>query len=64
MSAVYQLWAAREAEKENELDRFPQCGLCHERITEDLFDINGFIYCCDCAASEFKRSAENYVLED
>lgn len=60
----YSIWEAHEAELENDLRRFPICGRCSEHITDDLFDINGFIYCCDCAESEFKRSAENYVLEN
>ena len=49
---------------ERRLMRYPVCAECRERIqTDDLFDINGELYCEDCMHSH-RRTASDYILED
>lgn len=58
----YDAWEAHEAEQQAWLDRCPVCVKCKEAIQdEELFDVNGDLYCMDCAKKEFQRSTEDYM---
>ena len=49
-------------EQEAWLKKLPVCCICHEPIqSEELFDIEGDLYCEDCGDSLFKRYTENYI---
>ena len=54
-----------DREQEAWLKKLPICDLCGEHIqSEQLFDIEGDLYCEDCGESLFKRNAENYIEEE
>lgn len=57
-----ELHRQHEARQERELRRYPKCADCGERITgEYLFEIDGKLFCEDCADANFKRSTEDYI---
>lgn len=50
-----------EAQQEKALARLPICTYCEQPIQDDyLFDIDGELYCEECAKDLFRRSTENY----
>lgn len=58
----YRLWENYEATLEADAERFPKCAQCGEPIyDEDLWEIGGSQYCCECADYLFRRSVRNYV---
>ena len=58
----YDFYLTREAEEERWLESRPKCEKCGEPIQEDdLFDIDGVIYCEECMHDLFKKKTENYV---
>lgn len=60
----YDLFLSHERQQETELKRLPLCCCCDERIqSEDLYDIDGSLYCEDCMKN-FKHSTENYIREE
>lgn len=57
--ADFEAW---DAEQQRKLDSFPKCVECGKRIQDDeLFDIDGDLYCLNCADDLFKHSVENYI---
>lgn len=51
-----------DAEQERRLARLPICERCGERIqSENLWDIDGTLYCPECAKIEFERDTDNYT---
>lgn len=51
-----------DAEQNKWLELLPRCCECGERIQEDdLFDIQGDLYCWDCAIKLFRKSTDNYI---
>jgi hypothetical protein len=52
----------READWEDELERFPECRCCGCRITsEKLWHIEGDFYCPECAEENFTEWTENHI---
>lgn len=46
------------------LETLPVCCLCSEPIqSDDLYDIEGDLYCEECGDDLFKRYTENYISE-
>lgn len=59
----YDLFLAHERQQEAELAKLPVCCGCGNPIqSEDLWDIDGSLYCESCM-EDFKHSAENYIRE-
>lgn len=57
----YSLWESHQAREDAWRARQPKCCRCGEHILdEDLWDINGDLYCEKCAEREFKRKTEVY----
>lgn len=57
--ADFEAW---DAEQEAKLETFPKCSECGKRIQDDeLFDVYGDLYCCDCAIEQFQKSTDNYI---
>lgn len=51
-----------DAEQCRRLATLPMCCCCCEPIQDEHYwDFNGFLYCNDCAESEFRRRTEDYV---
>jgi formylmethanofuran dehydrogenase subunit E len=58
----YDAFCEHEASQESLLEKLPKCADCGEPIQEEhLFDINGDLFCYECAKSNFKRDTENYM---
>lgn len=52
------------ADQEREMQKLPKCSECGEPITDDFcWDIDGEIYCQDCADKLFCHLTENYMEE-
>lgn len=53
-----------DARQEALLDRLPKCAECNEPIQDDdLYDLDGALYCEDCMKKLFKKRTENYMEE-
>lgn len=51
-----------DARKERELEMLPKCSYCGEAIQDDnLFDIEGTIYCEEHAMELFRKDTADYV---
>lgn len=49
---------------EDALNQLPKCVDCGEPIQDDdLFDIDGDLYCEECMKANFKKSVEDYIKE-
>lgn len=53
-------WDAYCEEQERQAERLPKCSQCGERIYDDVYDIDGELWCEDCI-HECKRPVENYI---
>jgi uncharacterized CHY-type Zn-finger protein len=54
-----------DREQEAELKKLPVCEMCRQPIqSDDLYDIEGDLYCEECGDSLFKRHTENYIREE
>lgn len=61
----YDLWVAHDRQQEAELKKLPVCEKCGQPIqSEDLYDIEGDLYCEECGDRLFKRYTENYIREE
>lgn len=57
----YDQWGHLEARQTAWLQNRPVCSHCGERIQDEkLWDINGELYCPDCAEKEFCKWTEDY----
>ena len=62
MDDNYSLFQRREAQREARLRKRPVCCYCEEHIQDDqLFDINGELYCRSCLISNFRKDTEDYM---
>lgn len=53
-----------ESDQQRMLDRCPICSDCGDPIQEaHLFNVNGDLFCFDCAKANFQRDTEDYVRE-
>jgi formylmethanofuran dehydrogenase subunit E len=53
-----------DAEREKELEKLPRCIDCGEPIQDDnLFDIDGDLFCMKCMIANFRKSTDNYIKE-
>ena len=53
-----------DAEQQDELEKLPICVDCGEPIQdEDVFDINGDLFCKECMMDNFKKKTERYIKE-
>lgn len=60
----YSMWAAHDAEMEEELKKLPRCCKCKEHIQDDTcYRIDDEIYCEKCMAKHFRVWTED-VMED
>lgn len=51
-----------DAERESWLARLPVCCRCNNPVQDEkLWDINGEIYCKECAEDEFEKYTDNYI---
>ncbi len=58
----YDLWCRHEDELEAELERCPVCCECDEHIQDEAcWDINGDLYCEECAKDKFRKWTEDYM---
>lgn len=53
-----------EAERQREIEKLPVCCDCGDHIQDDLYDIDGDLYCEDCMRINFKKPLEDYIKED
>jgi formylmethanofuran dehydrogenase subunit E len=59
----YERWVLHEAEQNSQLEKLPVCCECKEHIqTDDLYDIDGQLYCEHCMRG-FKKPTEDYMKE-
>ena len=57
----YDQWEAHERKQEAQLRKRPICSHCSNHIQDErLWDINGELYCPDCAKDEFCKWTEDY----
>jgi hypothetical protein len=58
----YDLYCQHEREQTDALERCPVCCKCGEHIQEDiLWDMDGDLYCDDCARDEFMKPVDYYI---
>lgn len=51
-----------DREQAKRLERLPVCVGCSEPIQDErLWDINGFLFCDDCAKDRFQADTEDYI---
>lgn len=54
---------AYDAEQNRRLAKLPICDHCGYPIEDDkLWDFRGYLYHDDCAADEFRRDTEDYIV--
>ncbi len=54
-----------DREQTESLKKLPVCEKCGQPIqSEELYDIEGFLYCEKCGDSLFKRYTENYIISE
>lgn len=57
----YDAFCRHEADAEAWLSKRPICEHCGEHIQDEfLYDINGVLYCEECAKDLFLKDADNY----
>ena len=57
----HEQWQSNERKKEAQLRKRPVCSICGEPIQDErLWDIEGELYCLDCAKEEFCKWTEDY----
>ena len=60
----YTAFEHHEADQDAWLQKRPICENCKERIQDDfLYDIDGILYCEECAGDLFRKDADNYEKE-
>lgn len=53
-----------DADREEELTKYPVCCMCGERIQDDyLYDIDGDLVCESCLVHEYRKSTDNYITD-
>ena len=57
-------WENHCADVERELMKYPKCHRCGERLTDYLYDVDGYLYCADCMDDLFRKDATAYAKED
>ena len=51
-----------EAKRERELEKFPECSECGEKITDEyLYEINDELICEECLNRYHRRSVDDYI---
>ena len=51
-------------DREEQLQKYPECGICGERIQDDFcYVIDGVTYCEECLKDEFRVLTED-LMED
>lgn len=56
------LFDQHEREQENELEKYPKCDHCGERITDDYFyNIDGTYFHEECLKEEYRKSTSDYM---
>lgn len=57
----YSMWAAHDAEMEEELKKLPKCCECGEHIqTDELYEINDELICPQCMEDNHRKWVEDY----
>lgn len=57
----YDRWAEYDAERQNELDRLPECSECGNPIQDEhCYEINGELICPDCMEENHKKRTDDY----
>ena len=63
MKDNYDLWAAHDAEQEEELEQLPKCDCCGNPIQDEhLWQINGDLLCEECMNDSYRRSTDEFVI--
>ncbi len=53
-----------DSDMEDELEKYPCCDHCGERITDDkLYDVCGEILCEECMKELYEKPVEKYIEE-
>lgn len=61
----YDMFCLHESEQSARSQRLPKCAECEEPIYDDeLFDIDGIIYCVQCAENKFLKFTDEYTKEN
>ena len=61
ISDNYDMWARRDAEREDALAKLPKCGYCGDPITEDYFFIINRTFVCEaCLMREHRQFTVDY----
>lgn len=51
-----------EARREGEMEKYPKCDHCGERITDEKFyNIDGYYFHKECLDSEYLKDTEDYM---
>lgn len=59
---VLDMFHEHDARKEEMLEKMPRCCDCGEHIQEEhLFNVNGDLFCFDCAKANFQRDTKDYT---
>lgn len=61
----YEILRRHEERMEQERLKYPKCCYCDERICDDdLYEIDNGLYHEGCMKELFRKSTDNYILED
>lgn len=62
MEDNYSQWEHHEWRQQQDLAKRPVCCYCQEHIQdEELFDIEGELYCKQCLVNNFRKNTEDYI---
>lgn len=54
-----------DAEEQRKLEKYPKCGYCEKRITEEYaYVINGKCFCEECLVDYHRISIADYIDEE
>lgn len=61
----HQFWDAHCAEQEHQAKKLPRCCACKDPIYDEyLWEIDGDIYCEDCATEHFRKDTDRFIDTD
>ena len=62
MEDNYSQWEHHERRQQQWLEKRPVCCYCDQHIQdEELFDIEGELYCKQCLVNNFQKNTEDYI---
>ena len=58
----YDAWEAHDEEQESNLDKFPKCIYCGDRLTEEyVYVIDGETMCEKCLNDNHRKPIEDFI---